>query len=206
MLMVGNAPCPDSNFCLAHPADAPEPAGGWPCSHPSWDHGEYKSCGTCMHCSSFRHAEEETQMALWAIFASPLYISADPRPGRASSIPAASKRILLNRDVIAVSQDAAGRQGYRVSAGRGGLQVWKRELQGGAVAVAVHNGVDHPQAAPRLDFAQVGFSAVDRVAVRDLFLSADLGVHVVSVELDGQIASHGVIMLRLELASAHTEL
>ena len=84
--------------------------------------------------------------------------------------------------------------------------MWKRELQGGAVAVAVHNGADHPQAAPRLDFAQVGFSAVDRVTVRDLFRSADLGVHVGSVELDGQIASHGVIMLRLELASAHTEL
>jgi hypothetical protein len=41
-----------------------------------------------MHCAGFSLAEETTQMVMWAIFASPYYMSADPRPGRPSSIRA----------------------------------------------------------------------------------------------------------------------
>ena len=105
MLMVGNAACPESNYCLPHAANATEPTGGWPCSHGGshtpggWPHGNYDDCGTCMHCDGFSIAEETSQLVLWAIFASPFYLSADPRPG---SIRPASKALLLNREIIAV--------------------------------------------------------------------------------------------------------
>ena len=48
---VGNAGCPESNYCLPHAANATEPKGGWPCSHGGWhtpggwDHGNYDDCG-----------------------------------------------------------------------------------------------------------------------------------------------------------------
>ena len=81
------------------------------------------------------------------MFASPFYMSADPRPNRPTSIPAASRALLLNREIIAVQQDVLGRQGRRVLKTAGGLQLWRRELEGGAVAVAVHNELDEPTAA-----------------------------------------------------------
>ena len=82
-----------------------------------------------------------------------------------------------------------------------GLQIWKRELSGGAVAVALHNGADTPMAPPPLDLAAVGFAAVDRVHARDLFKGKDLGAFSGVVHSVGETAipAHGVIMLRLEL-------
>ena len=53
--------------------------------------GDYRGCLT--------HAEEQTQMALWSIVASPMFMSNDLR-----NISASSKAILLNKDAIAVSQ------------------------------------------------------------------------------------------------------
>lgn len=55
------------------------------------------------------HDQERAQMALWAIMASPVLVSADLRKMRASS-----KAILLNKYVIAVNQDPLGVQGRRV--------------------------------------------------------------------------------------------
>merc|ERR1711970_1494662 len=50
--------------------------------------------------------EERTQMAIWAISASPLIMGNDLR-----KVPSASKEILLNKHAIAVSQDALGQMG-----------------------------------------------------------------------------------------------
>lgn len=49
------------------------------------------------------------QMALWAIFASPLIMSVDLR-----DINPQAADILLNKNVIAVNQDPLGKQGRRV--------------------------------------------------------------------------------------------
>lgn len=48
-------------------------------------------------------------MSLWAIFASPLMMSADLR-----NISDEAATILLNKNVIAINQDPLGKQGYRV--------------------------------------------------------------------------------------------
>ena len=49
-------------------------AGETPC--PGDAQGEAKGG---MECANITHAQEQTQFALWAIFASPLYMSADLR-------------------------------------------------------------------------------------------------------------------------------
>jgi len=76
--------------------------------------------------------EERTQMAIWAISASPLIMGNDLR-----SIPADSKAILLNRDAIAVSQDKLGKMGVKISGDS--TQVWARHLENGHVAVGLYN-------------------------------------------------------------------
>ncbi|NXT86210.1 AGAL galactosidase, partial [Zapornia atra] len=51
-----------------------------------------------------------TQMAMWAIMAAPLFMSNDLR-----HISPEAKRLLQNREVIAINQDPLGRQGYQLS-------------------------------------------------------------------------------------------
>merc|ERR1712022_14418 len=54
------------------------------------------------------HAEEQTQMAIWAMVSAPLMMSND-----LTCVPASSKEILLNKDVLAVNQDLLGRMAFR---------------------------------------------------------------------------------------------
>jgi hypothetical protein len=82
------------------------------------------------------HDEERTQMAIWAISASPIIMGNDLR-----SISATSKAILLTAGAIAVSQDGLGRMGTRLAVYTkdSPTQVWTRQLENGDVAVACYN-------------------------------------------------------------------
>jgi alpha-galactosidase len=51
---------------------------------------------------------------------------------------AATKTILLNKEIIAIDQDPLGKQGYRVMR-KDGLEVWKKELSGDRFALALFN-------------------------------------------------------------------
>jgi len=88
--------------------------------------------------------EERTQMAIWAISASPLIMGNDMR-----KVSAASKAVLLNSHAIAVSQDELGEMGIRLS-GDVPLHLWVRRLSpgpGGAKRAAValyHKGGPAP--------------------------------------------------------------
>ena len=55
------------------------------------------------------HDQERVQMALYAILASPMFVSADLRHIRNSS-----KAILQNKHVIGINQDKLGKQGRRI--------------------------------------------------------------------------------------------
>jgi hypothetical protein len=60
--------------------------GNTPCSAVSVQNG--------MHCGTFTTTQEQTQMALWAVFAAPLLMSNDLR-----AVPASSRAILQNPEV-----------------------------------------------------------------------------------------------------------
>ncbi|KAL0820229.1 hypothetical protein ABMA28_006149 [Loxostege sticticalis] len=74
--------------------------------------------------------QARTQMAVWAVLAAPLLISAD-----LATMKPEFKRILLNKDIIAVNQDRLGKQGLRVWKQRN-ISVWHRELSNGERALA----------------------------------------------------------------------
>lgn len=80
--------------------------------------------------------EEQTQMAIWSISASPLIMGNDLR-----KVTAESAAILLNKDALAVSQDPLGKMGIRHEkfSSSSPTQVWYRELLNGDVAVALYN-------------------------------------------------------------------
>ena len=78
-------------------------------------------------------SEQRAQFAFWAIFAAPLYISADLR-----TISEESLAILSNEEVIGINQDALGKQGYVLS-DEGPYRIWVRPLTSGRMAVLFEN-------------------------------------------------------------------
>jgi alpha-galactosidase len=74
-------------------------------------------------------AESQAHFSLWAILAAPLIAGNDLR-----SMPKEIAAILLNKEVIAVDQDAKGIEGTLVKK-EGVLEVWARPLADGSQAV-----------------------------------------------------------------------
>src|SRR5665213_1129211 len=124
-------------------------------------------------------------MSLWAILAAPLLAGND-----LTKMTPETLSILANREVIAIDQDPAGRQGDRVK-NEGPLEVWAKPLAGGAKAVGLFNTSDLP-AYMALDVAQAGFKGP--VRARDVWAAKDLGKLKTYRAL---IPAHGVVLLRL---------
>jgi alpha-galactosidase len=79
--------------------------------------------------------EEQTQFSMWAIMASPLYISCD-----LFTIPEYAKNILLNQEVIQINQDPLGLQGDVIKESRDGkIQIWSKKLINDNTALAFFN-------------------------------------------------------------------
>jgi len=129
--------------------------------------------------------EYRTHVSLWAILAAPLLAGNDLTTMTPETIA-----LLTNREVIAIDQDPAGKQGDRVTA-EGPLEIWAKPLADGSKAIGLFNR--HPQPARmRVDFRQVGFSG--RVRVRDVWEAKDLG------RLDNYetlVPGHGVVLLKV---------
>jgi alpha-galactosidase len=136
--------------------------------------------------------EYRTHMSLWALLAAPLLAGNDLR-----NVSPAILEILTNKEVIAVDQDPLGKQAKRVGKD-GDVEIWARPLAGGAFAVGLFNrGGSAAKVAAR--WSDVGFSGEARV--RDLWAHADGGT--AANEFSSEVPSHGVVMIRVEPASAH---
>jgi len=130
--------------------------------------------------------ESRTQMAIWAIIASPLLMSNDLR-----NIPDWARAILINKEVIAVNQDILGRQGGRVSGGAGQAQVWTRQLHDSSYAAVLWN--DTPTALTiSLDLRFASGTA----EIRDLFEHKDLGIFTGTFSA-ANIPPHGSVILKV---------
>jgi alpha-galactosidase len=83
-------------------------------------------------------SEAQAQMTMWSIVAAPLMLGSDPR-----KLSSWTRRMLENRRVIAIDQDARGIQGTSVASASGSAsgsgQVWVKPLTGGRRAVALLN-------------------------------------------------------------------
>jgi alpha-galactosidase len=97
-------------------------------------------------------AENRTHFSWWALLAAPL-LAGNDLPNMKPEVTA----ILTNKDVIAIDQDPLGKQG-RHAYSDGEVEVWTRELQGGAMAIAVINvGSDRYSTHPfHLDLEKIG--------------------------------------------------
>jgi alpha-galactosidase len=132
--------------------------------------------------------EYRSHFSLWAMMAAPLIAGNDIR-----SMSESTKGILMNAEVIAIDQDAAGKQGTRIHS-EGGLEVWAKPLkQRGAAAIVLFNRSE-VAADISASWSEVGLPA-GKATVRDLWAHADRGVFTDS--FTARVPSHGAVMLKV---------
>jgi alpha-galactosidase len=131
--------------------------------------------------------EERLQMSLWAILAAPLLASND-----VTAMSKLTKSILLNKHVIAVNQDPLGVPGWRVKK-LDTIEVWKRPLKNGDLAVAFVNIGNKPSAID-VTWAQLNIRGPREVT--DLWQRRSLGKHDTRLRVE-TVPSHGVVFVRL---------
>ena len=112
--------------------------------------------------------EYRSHFSLWAILAAPLIAGNDLRTMRPEI-----RDILTNKEVIAVDQDALGREGERVVK-NGDLEVWAKQLKDGSRAVVLLNRSGSEQEIT-VSWEDLGYPKTFSASVRDLWQHKDLG-------------------------------
>ena len=133
-------------------------------------------------CNGLSISEEETQFALWAIFAAPLLMGNDLR-----EINNDSKAILQNKEVIAINQDSLGKQGGYIwlnDASSPSQVIWMRELSDPKELAIVLQNLDDGGAGSFITFETTMIpsfvgnnwnSNTISFSVRDLYKQEDIG-------------------------------
>ncbi len=132
--------------------------------------------------------EYRTHFSMWAMWSAPLLAGND-----ISNMSADTKEILLNKDVIAIDQDALGQQARRVKK-TGDLEVWSKQLSDGGRAVAL---VNRGKEAAKITAAwtDIGYPESLSANVRDLWTKKEQSG--VKHEYSAEVPSHGVVMVRV---------
>ena len=130
--------------------------------------------------------EYRAHFSLWCVLAAPLMAGNDLR-----SMKPEIKEILTNKEVIALNQDALGREGSRVWKD-GDREVWSKQLKDGSRAVLLLNrsGSEAEIAVP---WEAIGYPGDISASVRDLWAHKDLGKF--TAKFGTKVESHGVVVV-----------
>ncbi|HEY9534401.1 MAG TPA: putative Ig domain-containing protein [Mucilaginibacter sp.] len=136
--------------------------------------------GPALHNSRLTYDEQYTHISLWSMLASPLLIGCDM-----GHLDRFTLSLLTNDEVIAINQDALGKEA-RQYVKNDGYQIWVKELTGGRKAIGLFNLSDKYQtiSLPKTDAALKGYTKF-RDAWRQQNLTA----------VSGKIAPHGVLLV-----------
>lgn len=129
--------------------------------------------------------EYQSQMSLWCMLSSPLAASNDLR-----NMNAATKRILMNKNIIAIHQDELGKPAVRKRNDEN-WTVLVRQLANGDYAVAVLNRSNAVKSAD-LDFGVLGLKG--NFEINDLWANKNLGK---GKKWKGPVQAHETMVFRL---------
>lgn len=130
--------------------------------------------------------EYRTHFSLWSILAAPLIAGND-----LTSMTPYTLDILTNREVIAVDQDALGKQGFRV-AQEGPFEVWMKPMADGSKVVGLFNR-QRTTEPMTVKFSEIGVQG--EASIRDLWVKKDLGTFRDS--FTAYVPRHGVVLVRI---------
>ena len=145
--------------------------------------GRASTKGGATGCSDI---EYQSQMSIWCMMASPLTASSDLR-----NMTEATRRILLNREMISVDQDVLGKQAIRKIHNET-WNVFVKEMSNGDHAVAILNLGDATQNFS-IEFQEIGLPG--KYEIRDLWEHKVISK---SKKWKGQVLSHETKVFRLK--------
>jgi alpha-galactosidase len=130
--------------------------------------------------------EYRSHFSLWCILAAPLIAGNDLR-----SMTPEIKEILTNKEVIAINQDALGREGRRVWK-EGDLEIWAKPLKDGSRAVLLLN---RGASTAEITVPWTTLTYPDHLSaeLRDLWVHKDLGKF--TGKFAAKVESHGVVVV-----------
>ena len=137
------------------------------------------------HTTHFTHDEQRTLLSLWSLAPSPLMLGMNLPENDPWTLA-----LLTNDEVLAINQDTLCRPAARVWQ-KGGLEIWTRDLAGGAKAVGLFNRGAQPAEINQL--AAAGVAGDWRI--RDLWQQTDLPG--ATANFSGTIPAHGSRLLKL---------
>lgn len=121
--------------------------------------------GPALHPTKLTPSEQYTHITLWSLLCSPLLIGCD-----LTKLDAFTLNLLTNDEVIAVSQDALGKQATRIYQ-KDGIEIWSKNMSDGSTVFGVFNRTDMPNSI-NLDLKKLGISGN---STRDLWRQKSFG-------------------------------
>ena len=152
----------------------------------SWNDADMLEIGN----PGLNDAEAQAQMSMWAISPSPLLAGAD-----LVHMSHRSREIYLNKEVLAVNQDALGAGAEKIASAGPGLEVWAKVLgsrTSGEYAVLLLNSTEHPKP---MEVRWADLDLLPRVKVRDLWLHKDVSTASDSYQV--VVPAHSAVLLRV---------
>lgn len=154
-----------------------------------WNDPDMLEIGTSEHNQPGLKPEEEyTHMTIWCLDSAPLLLGND-----LTAMDAFTLNLLENDEVLAIDQDALGRQGTTVAKGDGFL-VYEKHLQDGSIAVGLFNLSDDGPATIAAKWSDLGISGTR--PVRDLWRQKDLGQFTGSFAM--RVAPHSAELVKIQ--------
>ena len=152
----------------------------------SWNDADMLEIGN----AGLSDTEAQAQMSMWAISPSPLLAGAD-----LTHMSSRAVEIYMNREVLAVNQDALGAGAERIASAGPGLEVWAKVLgsrTSGEYAVLLLNSTEEPNP---MEVHWTDLDLLPDARVRDLWSHKD--VSTASDSYQAVVPAHGAVLLRV---------
>jgi alpha-galactosidase len=146
--------------------------------------------GPQLHATKLTPDEQYSHISMWCLLSAPLLIGCDME-----RLDRFALNLLTNDEVLAVDQDALGRQAKHAAA-LGALDVFVKDLEDGSKAVGFFNRGDKSQTFVFNKLSKLGIAGKHHL--RDLWRQKDLPDVAGTVEVNA--GPHGVVLLRFSPA------
>jgi alpha-galactosidase len=142
--------------------------------------------GENLHPTRLTPHEQYTHISLWSLLAAPLLIGCD-----LSKLDPFTLNLLTNEEVLAIDQDALGKQGRQIIK-NDTYQVWVKDLEDGNKAIGIFNITDKYQDV-NLKWNDVALNG--SIKVRDVWKQKDIGSF--KENFPSSIPPHGVSFVKV---------
>jgi len=141
--------------------------------------------GENLHPTHLTPDEQYTHVSLWCLLSAPLLIGCD-----LSKLDDFTLNLLTNDEVLALDQDALGKQAKQIIKNEN-YQVWVKELEDGNKSIGIFNLSDQYQTIS-VNWIELGLTS--KLKVRDLWRQKDMGIFENSFTT--KVAPHGVTLIK----------